>query len=309
MNGDSPTISIICCTHNRVQFVEQHYRALAQSLPKSVELIYALDHCTDGTLEFLTSVAQDNEQVTVVHNAGAPGLFSCRNFAIAHARGRFIHFLDDDDAVSEGFYAAIGEAISTGLDGDMFLTDMVLNREGEQLRRLQIIDRAVVPTSIEGAATIIEGELFDFVLNGQLYFNSANALIRRSLLEQHPFHAEIRKSSDWLLYLELSHLRPLRLVHLAAIHAIYFVHASSMSVASDKSFWNMKAFEALFQLVPPEHSHAQAVRRVFAKTLFDAGYAVRRQNKRDALRYYWRSARLGKPMPAMLAIAKLPLVW
>jgi len=304
----SVNVSVVCCTHNRVQFVRSHYEMLRERITASCEILYALDHCTDDTLAFVQGIAALDPRVRFAANDGPPGLFSCRNFAIAHARGRYIHYLDDDDAVSPGFYAAIDTAIAAGLEGEMLLTDLVLDQEGEPPRQLTVVDRQQVVTHMEGNATIIEGDLFDHILTGRLYFYNGNTLIRRSLLQRHPFRAEIRKTADWLLYLEVSHLQPIRQVYLTGVHAIYCVHGSSMSVAPDKSYWNMKAFEALYGMVPRDHPHAPATRHAFARSLFDAGYAARKQDKRAAMGYYWHAARLGRPLPALLAIAKLALV-
>lgn len=306
-DSQSLNVTVVCCTYNRVDFVRQHYQEVRPQLTPRCEILYALDHCTDETRAYLESVVATDPQVRFVENDGPKGLFSCRNFAIAHARGRYIHYLDDDDGVSAGYYAAIDTAIAKGLEGDMLITDVLMECEGEAPRMLQVFDPAHVVTRTERGATIIEGDLFDHILNGRLYFYNGNTLISRSLLQQHPFHAEIRKTADWLLYLEVSHERPMRQVVLNSVHALYRVHASSMSVAPDKSYWNMRAFELLHSQIPPDHPHAQPVRRVLARALFDAGYAVRQKDKREAARLYWRSARMGRPLPALLAMAKLPL--
>ncbi len=307
-DSQSLNVTVVCCTFNRVDFVRQHYAEVRPQLTPRGEILYALDHCTDGTRAYLESVVATDPQVRFVENDGPKGLFSCRNFAIRHARGRYIHYLDDDDGVSAGYYAAIDAALDAGHEGDMLITDVLMECEGEAPRMLPIFDPQQVAARAERGATIIEGDLFDHILHGRIYFYNGNTLISRSLLQQHPFHAEIRKTADWLLYLEVSHQRPLRQVVLNTVHALYRVHASSMSVAPDKSYWNMRAFELLHGQIPAGHPHALPVRRVLARALFDAGYAVRQTDKRGAASLYWRSALMGRPGPALLAMAKLPLV-
>ena len=305
---NSLNVTVVCCTYNRVAFVRQHYEEVRPQLTPRGEILYALDHCTDETRAYLEATAAVDPQFRFVEIDGPQGLFSCRNFAIRHARGRYIHYLDDDDGVSAGYYAAVDAAIAEGLEGDMLLTDVLMECEGEMPRMLTIFDREKVETRTERGATIIEGDLFDHILHGRLYFYNGNTLISRNLLERHPFHAEIRKTADWLLYLEVSHQRPVRQVYLNSVHALYRVHASSMSTAPDKSYWNMRAFELLHKQIPAKHPHAHRVRKVFARALFDAGYAMRQKDKRAAAVLYWRSARMGRPLPALLAMAKLALV-
>ncbi len=308
MSEASLDISVVCCTHNRVDFVRRHYAMLRNRVTASCEILYVLDHCTDATLTYLQSVAADDRRLRFFENSGPQGLFSSRNAAIGQARGRYIHYLDDDDSVSDGFYAGLDALIGSDLEPDMLLTDLVLDHEGQVPRRLRIVDEARVQSTKVGATTVIAGDLFDHILHGNLYFVPANTLIRRSILQTRPFRADIRKSADWLLYLEISHSRPLRLVHLPTVYATYWVHNSSMSMGGDKSYWNMKAFEALHDKLPPTDRHGPAVRKVFAKSLFDAGYAVRRKDKGAAARYYWHAARHGLALPSVLAIVKLALV-
>ena len=99
------TISVVCCTHNRELFARTHLESLRTHLGTDIELLYALDNCTDGTRAALESLAGGHTQIRILDHRGERGLFNCRNFGIAHARGDYIHFLDDDDSVEPGFYA------------------------------------------------------------------------------------------------------------------------------------------------------------------------------------------------------------
>ena len=91
-------ISIICCTHNRLAFVEKHFELLRHDLSKQVELIYALDNCSDGTQAYLLQQAGDMPNIKVLDYRGPGGLFHCRNYGFEFAKGHYIHYLDDDDS-------------------------------------------------------------------------------------------------------------------------------------------------------------------------------------------------------------------
>lgn len=274
-------------------------------LPAQAELIYALDHCSDGTMQYLQGATAGDPRVKIVENTSEPGLFSCRNFAIDHASGRFIHFLDDDDSVSDEFYLGLNEFSAQLEDVDFIITDLVVNVEGQAPHQKQIIDRDLIASTSCGAFESIDGDLFEAILKGHLYFNSANAVINRKVFDRYRFHSEIKKTADWLFYLEVSLQERIKAIYFPNIFAVYNVHLSSMSIASDKSYWNMRAFEQLHAVVPKGHPSHADVRRAYGKALFDAGYADRLKHKPLALYYYCKSTRYGPLLPPIKAILKL----
>ena len=298
------TISVICCTRNREAFVRRHFEAVRCMLPARAELIYALDHCTDGTKQYLERAAAGDVRIKIVENTSEPGLFNCRNFAIDHADGRYIHYLDDDDSVSPEFYQRLDELLAESDDADFVITDLVITVEGQPAERKRILDRTHIASTARGGCESIEGNLFEAILKGYLYFNSANALIHRRVFARQRFSTEIKKTADWLFYLEVVLNDRLRVIYVPDIFALYYVHPSSMSIAGDKSYWNMRVFKRLHAVVPPDHPSKAEVGRAYGKALFDAGYAERLKNRPQAFIYYCKSVRYGPLWPAVKAALK-----
>ncbi|MBK8891621.1 MAG: hypothetical protein IPN75_15210 [Dechloromonas sp.] len=206
------------------------------------------------------------------------------------------HFLDDDDSVSDEFIPGLNEFSAQLEDVDFIITDLVVNVESQAPHQKQIIDRDLIASTSCGAFESIDGDLFRATLKGQhLYFNSANAVINRKVFDRYRFHSEIKKTADWLFYLEVSLQERIKAIYFPNIFAVYNVHLSSMSIASDKSYWNMRAFEQLHAVVPKGHPSHADVRRAYGKALFDAGYADRLKHKPRALYYYCKSTRYGPP--------------
>jgi len=299
------TISVICCTRNRENFIRKHFETVMRLLPAQAELIYALDHCSDGTMQYLQGAAAGDPRVKIVENTSEPGLFSCRNFAIDHANGRFIHFLDDDDSVSGEFYRCLNEFSAQVEDIDLIITDLIINVEGHAPQKKRILDPDRIASTACGAFESIDGDLFEAILKGHLYFTPANTVINRKVFDRYRFHAEIKKTADWLFYLEVSLRERIKAIHFSNIFAVYNVHPTSMSIASDKSYWNMRAFELLLTVVPKGHPSHADVRRAYGKALFDAGYADRLKHKPRALYYYCKATRYGPLLPPIKAVLKL----
>ena len=90
----APTVSVVCCTHNREPFARSHFEAMRSHLGEDIELVYALDNCTDATHATLQALVNGHPKVRVLEHRGERGLFNCRNFGIEQARGAYIHFLE-----------------------------------------------------------------------------------------------------------------------------------------------------------------------------------------------------------------------
>lgn len=306
----APLISIVCCTHNRVQFVRTHLAALRPQLVDGVELIYALDNCTDGSFEFLQEAAQGLPQVRVHEHRGEKGLFNCRNFGLSHARGQFVHFLDDDDGVEPGFYAQLCTALARpeNRDVDIYLSRLRISLpDGSQSEREVVSPACARQGQTLGHELHLRGDLFRAILDAQLYFNGANALFSRALLTRYGYRQELKKSADWLFNLESALRGPLHIVYSPEVAADYFVHSASMSLGPDKVGWNAKVFDILLTLAAEHPEHLAAVRAACARANFDAGYCLRLTDRARARQHYGRAFQLGLRGKSLLAMVKLAL--
>jgi len=78
---------------------------------------FVVDDCPQGSAQEAVRSLSD-PRVTYVRNphptGGAPGVV--RNLAGPRGSGTYVHFLDDDDLVPEGHYAAVRDAFGRGPD-------------------------------------------------------------------------------------------------------------------------------------------------------------------------------------------------
>jgi len=309
--GAEPLISIVCCTHNRLEFVRTHFAALRSQLGPDVELVYALDHCNDGTQAFLAEVVAECPYVRVFENDGEKGLFNCRNFGLSRSHGRYVHFLDDDDGVEGDFYALARAGLGAQAGSspiDLYLTGLRVSQSDGVVYEQRVISDDVARRGRQiGDELHLEGDFFGDVLKGQIYFNGANTLYSRELLRRYGFRGELKKSADWLLNLEASLRSQLHFAFNPKMTAIYFVHAASMSLGPDKAGWNARVFDILLGLTPSGSPHHEAVKQSCALANFHAGYSNRHMDRARALAHYRRAFNLGMRRKATLAIAKLAM--
>lgn len=95
----SVLISIIIPTHNNESTITRCLNSIAAQSFTDFEVVVALDHCTDKTKETVLK-HRLSSQINVVENTEEASAANARNAALAAAKGRFIAFLDADDAMA-----------------------------------------------------------------------------------------------------------------------------------------------------------------------------------------------------------------
>lgn len=307
MSDSGPTISVVCCTHNREAFARSHFEAMRSHLGEDIELIYALDNCTDGTYAALGALADGYPQVRVLEHTGDRGLFNCRNFGVGHAHGTYIHFLDDDDSVEPGFYvsfiACMREPEHRHIELYLSRLKVLSDKDGEYIH--DVFSPAVQRLlTTKGGLDTISGDLFEFVLRGDIYFNGANAILSTELLRRYPYQGHMKKSADWLFILEAALKQMLTIGYCGTATANYVLHADSMSTKPDKVLWNLQVFELLLEMAKARPDQLRAVEKTCALANFYAGYAIRKTDPKQSRLFYWRSFSLHAQIKPLLALMK-----
>src|SRR5215207_7618232 len=93
-----PTVSIILPTYDRLALLREAVDSVRAQTFGGWELIVVDDGSEDGTAEYLEALAREEPRVHAVRlpHTGRPA--RARNEGIARARGRWVAFLDSDDA-------------------------------------------------------------------------------------------------------------------------------------------------------------------------------------------------------------------
>lgn len=104
-----PFFTIIIATYNRQKLLSEAIDSVLSQSYKNFELIIVNDCSTDNTLEYLSTLT--NENIKVFSNKKNMHVSYSRNFGIDNAGGEWIVFLDDDDTMMsnklEVLYSAI----------------------------------------------------------------------------------------------------------------------------------------------------------------------------------------------------------
>jgi len=107
-SGFTPPLSVVICTYNRAHLLPSAVASVLGQGYTDFELVLVDDGSTDGTAEVIASI--DDPRIRAVRQENQ-GLSVARNTGVAHARGRYVVFLDDDDRALPDWLARLGELV------------------------------------------------------------------------------------------------------------------------------------------------------------------------------------------------------
>ncbi|MBD2530073.1 glycosyltransferase family 2 protein [Nostoc flagelliforme FACHB-838] len=94
---EKPLVSIVICTYGRASSLRSYsFPALANLTYPNYEVIVVNDGSKDDTQSFLKTCEENMANLLVLNNDKNRGLCYSRNRGVAHAKGEFIVFTDDD---------------------------------------------------------------------------------------------------------------------------------------------------------------------------------------------------------------------
>ncbi|WP_454885733.1 glycosyltransferase family 2 protein [Sphingomonas oryzagri] len=132
MTVEAPTVSVVMAAYNGSAFIRETIESLfAQTMP-DFEIVVADDCSKDDTLAVLATIDDPRLRVVKADRNGGPA--EARNLAMAHARGRFIAGLDQDDLCAPDRFAKQLAYLDTHPDAVLVCSTIVMF-EGEKQRR------------------------------------------------------------------------------------------------------------------------------------------------------------------------------
>lgn len=217
-----PEISVIVPCYNAVRYLNVCLESLRAQKEPLIEMIFIDDGSTDATGALLDEFARVEPRARVTHIANA-GVSAARNLALSMARGRYIAFVDADDALEEGgllkLYRAAVRSGAQITSADHTLFDMQSNQ------RVSVHIEPVPQLPLEIAREIIHMH--------RIYNNLWNKLYERELFDGGLRLDEgVRIGEDALLNLRL-YLHVRRVEHLPETTYVYRVHRHSAMARID----------------------------------------------------------------------------
>lgn len=102
----SALLSVVVPAYDVEEYLAASLTSILGQSHTPLEVIVVDDGSRDGTGEIADRFAAEDPRVTVVHQANA-GLGAARNIGTTHGTGEYLTFVDSDDLVPTGAYAAL----------------------------------------------------------------------------------------------------------------------------------------------------------------------------------------------------------
>ncbi|RKP58454.1 glycosyltransferase family 2 protein [Pararobbsia silviterrae] len=186
-----PFLSIVIPTHNRPALLERalnSIRSQRSALPCEIIVVSDAAHA-DNDAVCLRALGPEDIQV---RRNGAPGPSASRNLGISLASGRYLMFLDDDDAWHPGFLARVAEMSALREDRFVYFDCSVVTENRAQ----------PLPVAISERKLDLSAQLDERVFVKNQIHMSCLAFPRR-LIGDTRFDAHMRAYEDWDFQLAL----------------------------------------------------------------------------------------------------------
>ena len=216
MSESQADISVIVPCYNAERYLSVCLESLKAQREPEVQMLLIDDGSTDATGAMLDDFARVEPRARVIHTENG-GVSAARNRGLALATGRYIAFVDADDALEENSLRTLyRHAVSTGaqiISANHTLFDM------EKEQRVPVH----LPPVAQDSAQIVR----EIIHMHRIYNNIWNKLYVRDLFDGDMTLDEgVRIGEDALLNLRL-YLRARRVSHLPECTYVYRVHSRS----------------------------------------------------------------------------------
>ncbi|WP_211489777.1 glycosyltransferase family 2 protein [Georgenia thermotolerans] len=110
----APRTSVVIPLYNAAGTISDAIGSVLEQTDQDFEIVVVDDGSSDGSAAAVAAI--DDPRVRLVQHERNRGVAAARNTAIAAARAPWIAFLDADDTVEPTFLAAVGGAMTDGVD-------------------------------------------------------------------------------------------------------------------------------------------------------------------------------------------------
>ena len=105
------TVTIVVPTRNRLAFLGEAIESIQRQTYQDWDLVIVDDASDDGSADDLGRAVVDDDRIRLIRLRKRSERSAARNMGLAHARGRYVMFLDDDDRLTPSALARLISAL------------------------------------------------------------------------------------------------------------------------------------------------------------------------------------------------------
>ena len=222
-NGGMLLVSVVMPAYNSADYIAAAIDSALQQDYPAQEILVVDDGSTDDTVNIVARYG-DKVQLLTQKNQGSA---AARNLGIRHARGKYIAFLDADDA---WWRHKIRYQVDAMLAGNykMAYSRFIWWHPNEQGQHTQPVAEFAQPNNANlSTAVIVTGYPYAELLLDCIVWTSTVIVEKAELEKAGMFDESLRKGQDYDLWLRLS--RQIEMVGLEKPTALYRIHPTSIT--------------------------------------------------------------------------------
>lgn len=200
-NNDKELVSAVITTHNRLNYLKRAVESVLSQTYPNIECIVVSDASTDGTDEYCNG-RDDIKYISISKNESHGGNYA-RNLGIKAAKGKYVAFLDDDDAW-----------LPTKIEKQVNLLEEKKCECVYCLRKFEVVNNGVIiKQSIEGTRHKIEGDISKKIFRHS-FTSTSCLLVSKSILDKiGGFDENLCKLQEYELLIRVSQLTEVYYYH------------------------------------------------------------------------------------------------
>lgn len=157
-------VSVIIPVYNTEKNIEQCVRSVMNQTLRSIEIICVDDGSTDGSLDILRRLAEEDKRISVITQKNA-GAGTARNKGLAQAQGRYLSFLDADDFFEPDMLeAAYTQARKDDAELVLFRADFYNDQEQSYSPCIYSLRMHMLPQNRPFAGVDVQQDIFKTVV-------------------------------------------------------------------------------------------------------------------------------------------------
>ena len=133
----APLISVVMPIYGVEKYLENSVKSVLNQTFKDYELILVDDESPDNCPKMCDDYAQENNFVRVIHQKNK-GLGGARNTGMYEAEGRYVYFIDSDDAIQPDTLEYFAKVINKNVGIDMVFSDFQYVNVGEEFKKAEV---------------------------------------------------------------------------------------------------------------------------------------------------------------------------
>lgn len=221
MSPHKPQVSVVIPVYNRAGLVARAIESVLGQSYQPLEVIVVDDGSTDGTLEVVRRMSEDDDRIVLLKQAhgGAP---RARNLGIEKARGSHVAFQDSDDVWLPDF-----------------LSTLVDCSQDPRVVCFCSFERVSAAGDVDVLPQVGRIRFVKHRLRSGNVISTQTALVPRPLLDEFRFDTSLPRLQDWDLWLSMS--KSVDFHHVDKVLARQYLQGDSISANPDALVKGLRA--------------------------------------------------------------------